>query len=287
MKHHRFGWTGALVPVVGQGTWQMEGDDRAASVDALRRGIDAGMTHVDTAEMYGAGVVEELVGEAIAGRRDRVFLVSKVLPHNASYEGTLAACARSLRRLRTDRLDVYLLHWPGPHPLEETFRAFERLEREGKIRAYGVSNFDDADLERAVAIAGERRIACNQVLYHLLERSIEHRVMAACERHDVAVVAYSPFGSGAFPGRGHEGAPVLAAIARAHRATPRQVALRFLARRSWSGDGPGVFVIPKASSAAHALENAAAGELELTAEEIRRVDEAFPLGVDRGELPVI
>jgi diketogulonate reductase-like aldo/keto reductase len=289
MKQHRLGWTGVPVAVVGQGTWRMEADGRAASVAALRRGIDAGMTHIDTAEMYGAGAVEEIVGEAIAGRRDEVFLVSKVLPHNASYEGTLAACDRTLRRLRTDRLDVYLLHWPGSHPLEETFRAFDRLEKDGKIRSWGVSNFDDADLEDAVAIAGERRIACNQVLYHLLERAIEHRVIPACERHDVAVVAYSPFGSGSFPAPPSAGAAVLAEIARARGATPRQVALRFLSRRCAGGaaGGPGVFVIPKAANAAHAADNAGAGDLELTPDDLRRIDEAFPLGKDRGELPLL
>lgn len=295
MRQHRLGWTGIPVPVVGQGTWQMEVEDRAACVDALRRGIDAGMTHVDTAELYGGGVVEELIGEAIVGRRDEVFLVSKVLPHNASYEGTLAACARSLRRLRTDRLDMYLLHWPGNHPLAETLRAFERLERDGKIRFWGLSNFDEADLEQAVALAGERRIACNQVLYHLLERSIEHRVIPVCERHDIAVVAYSPFGSGGFPRPPHAGAAVLEAIARARGATARQVALRFLARRSFSSDGgsdgagarPGVLVIPKAANAAHAAENARAADLELTAEELRRIGESFPLGEDRGGLPVL
>lgn len=291
MRQHRFGWTGVAVPVMGQGTWQMEADDRTASIDALRRGIDAGMTHIDTAELYGEGAVEEIVGEAIAGRRDEVFLVSKVLPNNASYEGTLAACARSLRRLRTDRLDAYLLHWPGSQPLAETLRAFERLERDGKILRWGVSNFDDADLEQAVALAGEGRIACNQVLYHLLERSIEHRVIPACERHDIAVVAYSPFGSGGgFPRAPHAGVAVLEAIASARGVTARQVALRFLGRRSFgegAATGPGVFVIPKAASAAHAVENARAGDLELSGDELRRIDEAFPLGEDRGELPVL
>src|SRR5688572_13888627 len=153
------------VPVLGQGTWQLEADARAEAVRALRRGLELGLTHVDTAEMYGRGVVEELVGEAISGQRDRVFLVSKVLPSNATYAGTLAACERSLKRLRTEWLDCYLLHWPGPHPLQETLRAFERLLEQGKVRSWGLSNFDVDDLEEALALAGEGRIACNQVLY--------------------------------------------------------------------------------------------------------------------------
>src|SRR5437899_2390193 len=174
MKRRPFGWTGVPVPVVGQGTWNLERDERARVVVALRAGLDQGMTHIDTAEMYGSGVVEELIGEAIAGRRDEVFLASKVLPSNASFERVLRACEASLRRLRTDRLDLYLLHWPGTHPLERTIAAFERLVRDGKIRFYGVSNFDAEEMAQALAIAGERRIACNQVLYHLRERSIEH-----------------------------------------------------------------------------------------------------------------
>jgi diketogulonate reductase-like aldo/keto reductase len=281
MELRRLGWTGVEVPVIGQGTWQMERDPREPCVEAIQQGIDAGMTHVDTAEMYGDGRVEEIVGEAIAGRRDQVFLVSKVLPHNASYEGTLAACARSLRRLGTDRLDLYLLHWPGEHPLEDTFRAFERLVEEGKIRLWGVSNFDDRELEQAVAVAGARRIACNQVLYHLRERTIEHRVIPACRRHDIAVVAYSPFGSGDFPPPGSRGGRVLGEIAKERGVTARQVALSFLCR------APDVFAIPKAGRARHALDNAAAGDLRLGDEEIQRIEAAFTLGPDRGGLPML
>src|SRR5215831_7637783 len=202
MDVRRFGWTGVSVPVIGQGTWQMEGDDRDACIASLRAGLDAGLLHIDTAELYGSGRVEsEIVAPAIQGRRDGLFLVSKVLPSNASYSGTLAACEGSLRRLRTDHLDVYLLHWPGPHPLAETLRAFEKLVSDGKIRFFGLSNFDADELETAVRLAGPRRIACNQVLYHLKERAIEHEVIPACERHEIAVVAYSPFGSGDFPMR--------------------------------------------------------------------------------------
>ncbi|WP_438013659.1 aldo/keto reductase [Sorangium sp. So ce315] len=281
MEHRAFGSTGVKIPVVGQGTWQMETDDEAACVDAIQRGLDAGMTHIDTAEMYGSGAVETLVGKAIAQRRDEVFLASKVLPGNASYAGTIEACERSLKRLRTDRLDLYLLHWPGSHPLEETFRAFKDLRAQGKIRYFGVSNFDQAELSKAIAIAGANEIACNQVLYHLLERAIEHRVLPLCERHGIAVVAYSPFGSGRFPAPNSTAGKVLASIAAARGVTPRQVALRFLLRRQ------PVFVIPKAASAAHALDNAAAGDLRLTSEDLARLDTAFPLGRDRGVLPTL
>ena len=281
MVRRPFGWTGVPVPVIGQGTWNLERAGRAEAVAALRRGLDAGMTHVDTAEMYGAGRVEELVGEAIAGRRDEVFLVSKVLPEHASFAGVLAACEASLRRLGTDRLDLYLLHWASRHPLEQTIAGFERLVRDGKIRHYGVSNFDTGELERALALAGPDRIACNQVLYHLEERAIEHAVLPWCERHGMAVVAYSPFGSGRFPGARSPGGRLLAEIAQARGATPRQVALAFLVRRA------GVFAIPKAASIEHALENAAAGELVLSAEEEARLDRAFPRGRPGRGVPVL
>jgi diketogulonate reductase-like aldo/keto reductase len=280
MQKRTFGWTAVEVPIVGQGTWHLEAEDRKVSIDALRAGLDAGLTHVDTAEMYGSGEVEELVGEAIQGRRDQVFLVSKVWPHNASYAGTLAACQRSLRRLRTDRLDLYLLHWPGSHPLQETVRAFEELVRDGKIRWWGLSNFDVSHLERALAIAGEGRIACNQVLYHLGERAIEQAVLPWCETHGVAVVAYSPFGSGLFPSQRSSGGRVLEEVARAHRATPYQVALAFLTRR------PLVFSIPKASRREHLLANAQAGDLRLSEAEQVRIDKAFPRRARR-DLPMI
>jgi diketogulonate reductase-like aldo/keto reductase len=194
MERRRFGPTGREVPVIGQGTWYDENDDRAAAVAALRSGLDLGMTHIDTAEMYGDGAAEEWVGEAIAGRREEVFLVSKVLPGNASRSGTIAACERSLARLKTDRLDCYLLHWRGEHPLEDTIAAFEQLARAGKILSWGVSNFDESDLDEAPGIAGEGRLVCDQVLYHLRERAIEHAVIPWCEKHGVAVVAYSPCG---------------------------------------------------------------------------------------------
>ena len=280
MDLHRFGPTGRDVPVIGQGTWYIEQEERALVIEAMRLGIDLGMTHIDTAEMYGSGAAERVVGEAIAGRRDQVFLVSKVLPWNATRTGTLAACDGSLERLRTDYLDCYLLHWREQVPLGETFAAFEQLRDEGKILSWGVSNFDVPDLEESLDIAGEDRIACDQVLYNLTERAIEHSVLPWCEGHDVAVVAYSPFGHGKFPGPHTPGGRVLNEIAEAHRATPRQVALRFLVRR------PSLFAIPKASTPEHAAENAGAGDLRLSEEEIARIDAAFPVGAPR-PLPML
>jgi diketogulonate reductase-like aldo/keto reductase len=271
MQSHPFGPTKQNVAVVGQGTWYIEQSERAAAIAALRGGLDAGMTHIDTAELYGSGKAEEIVGEAIAGRRDEVFLVSKVMPQNASRAGTIAGCTKSLARLKTDRLDCYLLHWRGRHPLEDTIAAFEELVAAGKILTWGVSNFDADDLDEAEAIA-PGHIACNQVLYHLEERGIEHAVIPWCEKHNVAVVGYSPFGHGGFPGPASAGGRVLAEIGAAHDATPRQVALAFLVRR------PSLFAIPKASSSGHTLENAAAGNIKLSAAEIARIDKAFPLG---------
>ncbi len=236
------------------------------------------MTHIDTAELYGDA--EDVVGEAIAGRREEVFLVSKVLPENASRSGTAAACERSLRRLRTDRLDCYLLHWRGKHPLEDTVAAFEKLERDGKILSWGVSNFDTKDLEELERVAPTKRPACNQVLYHLQERAIEHAVIPWCEKHGVAVVGYSPFGSGSFPAPRTAGGRVLQRIATAHAATARQVALRFLVR--W----PSLFTIPKASNPEHAAENGGADTLQLTEAELAQIDEAFPRGRRRA-LPTL
>jgi diketogulonate reductase-like aldo/keto reductase len=269
------------VSVIGQGTWNLELADRDTAVATLRRGLDLGMTHIDTAEMYGAGAVERIVGAAIAGRRDEVFLVSKVLPENASRAGTLEACERSLARLGTDRLDCYLLHWRGEYPLEDTIAAFQQLERDGKILSWGVSNFNLSDLEEAQEIAGEDRILCNQVLYHLQERAVEHEVLPWCERHRAALVGYSPFGHGRFPGPATAGGRVLRDIASAHGATPRQVALRFLVRRA------PLFTIPKASHPDRAAENAGAGDLRLSDEEIGRISAAFPVGPRRRELPAL
>ena len=281
MRARPLGPTGVELPVIGLGTWHMERGDRTEAIRALRRGIALGANHVDTAELYGSGQVEEIVGEAIAGLRDQVVLVSKVLPQNASRSGTIAACEASLRRLRTDRLDGYLLHWEGRHPLEETFAAFEQLVEAGKIGWWGVSNFDEVLLGRAVRVAGPGRIACNQVLYHLQERTIEHRVIPACHEHGVAVVGYSPFGSGDFPEPASAGGRVLAAVAERRGATPRQVALAFLVR------DPGLFTIPKASSARHLEDNVAAGDLALTAEDVAEIDRAFPRGRWKPGVPVL
>ena len=279
MKQHPFGSKGPQVSVIGQGTWYIDHGDRAAAVSALRRGVDLGMTHIDTAEMYGDA--EPVVAEAISGRRDDVFLVSKVLPSNASRRGTITACDRSLKRLKTDRLDCYLLHWRGSVPLAETVAAFDELIAAGKIRSWGVSNFDADDLDELLDVAGEGKIACNQVLYHLQERAIEHAVIPWCEAHGVAVVAYSPFGHNDFPRPRSKPGMMLQAIADAHRATPWQVALAFLTRR------PSVFAIPKASSPDHAADNAAAGDLTLDKDEIAALDQAFPRGPKPRGLPML
>lgn len=279
MEHKRFGPLKVATSVIGQGTWYIARGDRARAITALRRGLDLGMKHIDTAEMYDGA--EALIGEAITGRRDEAFLVSKVLPSNASRERTKRACEKSLAKLKTDRLDCYLLHWRGEHPLEETFEAFEALKREGKILSYGVSNFDAGDLREALAVVGKGKLACNQVLYHLQERAIEHEVVPFCEQNEIAVVAYSPFGHDSFPAANSAGGKVLGEIAAKHRASPRQVTLAFLTRQ------PALFTIPKASSPEHAEDNAAAGKLKLTADEIARIDRAFPRGPKPRSLPML
>ena len=279
MQTRKFGSNGPDVSVIGQGTWYLDRGDRKSAVAALRRGIDLGMTHIDTAEMYGDA--ELVIADAITGQRDKVFLVSKVLPSNASRRGTITACERSLKRLKTDYLDCYLLHWRGSFPLAETVAAFDELVAGGKIRAWGVSNFDADDLGELLAVAGKGRIACNQVLYHLQERAIEHAVIPWCERHGTAVVAYSPFGHDDFPSPRSKGGEVLQAISDAQKASPRQVALAFLTR------SPSVFAIPKASSAEHAAENAGAGALKLSQSELAALDEAFPRGPKPRSLPML
>src|SRR5262245_21169374 len=282
MDRRPFGPTGASVVRIGLGTWQMEGDDRRGAIAALRAGLDAGMVPVDTAELYGSGrVEEEIVREAIAARRADIFLVSKVLPHHASKKGTIAACEKSLARLGTDHLDCYLLHWPGSHPLKDTIAGFEALREAGKIRAWGVSNFDEEELEDAISFAGPGKVACNQVLYHLAERAIEHAVVPLCEKQGIAVVGYTPFGVRAFPPGGPAGAKVLGGIAEKHGATARQVALAFLTRR------PALFAIPKSSQAAHTLENAGAGSLVLDDQDEAAIDAAFPLGKRRRGVPTL
>jgi len=279
MKHKKFGSTGQTVSVIGQGTWYIDRGNRKAAVAALRRGLDLGMTHIDTAEMYGDA--ELVIAEAIAGRRDETFLVSKVLPGNASRRGTIAACERSLARLKTDRLDCYLLHWRGDYPLAETVDALEHLVGAGKIRSWGVSNFDAGDLDELLEVAGHGRIACNQVLYHLQERAIEHAVIPWCAKNGVAVVAYSPFGHDDFPQAHSKGGALLQNIANRHDASARQVALAFLTRE------PNLLAIPKASTAEHASDNAAAGDLALSAEDIAALDHAFPRGPKPRSLPML
>jgi diketogulonate reductase-like aldo/keto reductase len=280
VKQKKFGSNGPDVSMIGQGTWYLDRGDRKAAIAALRRGIETGMTHVDTAEMYGDA--ELVIADAIAGvPREKLFLVSKVLPSNASRRGTVTACERSLKRLKTDHLDCYLLHWRGSYPFEETVAAFDDLVAAGKIRSWGVSNFDADDLDELLHVAGRGKIACNQVLYHLQERAIEHGVIPWCERNGVAVVAYSPFGHDEFPSPRSKGGEVLQSIAAAHRATPRQVALAFLTRT------PSVLAIPKASSADHAGENAGAGDLKLSAADIAALDTAFPRGPRPRSLPML
>jgi diketogulonate reductase-like aldo/keto reductase len=279
MKSKQFGKNCPDVSVIGQGTWYLDRGDRKKAITALQRGIECGMTHIDTAEMYGDA--ELVIADAIAGKRDQLFLVSKVLPSNASRRGTITACERSLKRLKTDWLDCYLLHWRGSYPLSDTVAAFEELKKAGKIRSWGVSNFDADDLDEILAVSGEGRIACNQVLYHLKERAIEHTVVPWCARHGVAVVAYSPFGHNDFPSPASGGGKLLAKIADAHKATTRQVALSFLVRESQ------LFAIPKASDAEHAAENAGAGTLALSRDEIAALDAAFPRGPKPRSLPML
>ncbi|HYR90663.1 MAG TPA: aldo/keto reductase [Terriglobia bacterium] len=265
LKQH-FGWTDVQVPVVGQGTWKMGRD----GLEALRLGIELGLTHIDTAEMYTGA--EEVVAEAIRDRRNQVFLVSKVLPSNASYRGTLRACDASLKRLKTDYLDVYLLHWwGGSEPIAETMRAMEELVAAGKTRYIGVSNLDISQLKQAQKALTRSRIACNQVLCHLRSRGIEHELVPYCESQDIAVVGYSPFGQADFPAANSKQGKALERIASRHGKTPRQVALNFLTRRK------SLFTIPKSSRPDHVRENAGATGWKLDDEDLELIDSVFPL----------
>jgi diketogulonate reductase-like aldo/keto reductase len=273
-----FGATGVRVPVVGQGTWDVPERGAAATeaARAIRRGIELGMTHVDTAEMYGAGGVEEFLGEALAGiPRERVFVTTKVLPSNASYRGTLDAAERSLQRLRMEYVDLYLLHWPSEYALEETMRALARLVTDGKTRFAGVSNFDAPEMLQAASYLGGIPLACNQVLYHLHERAVERRVVPAALERGIALVGYTPFGRGRFPR-----SDALDRIAAKYDATPRQIILAFLTRFE------NAFAIPKASQVAHVEENAGAGDVRLEPQDVADIDAAFPIG-DARELPAL
>ena len=272
MEKKTFGWTGVEVPVIGQGTWMIEGPPAGErrAVEALRVGLDVGLTHVDTAEMYGGGRAEELVGKAIRGRRGEVFLVSKVLPSNAGFDGTLKACERSLKRLGTDVLDLYLLHWKSRHPIAETMRAMERLIDGGQVRYCGVSNFDVKQVKQAQAALRNHRLASNQVLYHLRERGIERKLIPYCAEQGIAVVAYTPFGRERYPAPDSAGGKALAKVAKRNGRTPRQVILNFVTRF------PNVFTIPKAARVEHTRENAGGAGWSLPAEDVAAIDRAFP-----------
>ena len=258
---------GEAVPALGQGTWKMgeSASHRAAEIRALQLGIDLGMTLIDTAEMYADGGSEEMVAEAIAGRRAEIFLVSKVWPHNASRNGTIAACERSLKRLGTDRLDLYLLHWPGNHPIADTVAAFEQLKRDGKIRHWGVSNFDAEGMDEVFAAPGGKNVAANQVLYNLTRRGIEYDLLPWQAEHKVPIMAYSPVEQGRLARN-----RALEVTARAHGVSAAQAALAFTLLR------PDVISIPKATDPDHVRDNRAAADLVLTADDLNTLDAAFP-----------
>ena len=266
------------MPAFGLGTWRMgeSGRMRQAEVEALRLGLDLGVRLIDTAEMYGSGEAERIVADALEGRRDEVFLVSKVLPHNASRAGTLVAAERSLKRLRTDRLDLYLLHWEGPHPVEDTLEAFVRLREQGKIRHYGVSNYDTATLREAWASPGGEDIAVDQVLYNLERRAVEWDLLPWCQERQVAIMAYSPLEQGRLRRR-----RALEDVARRHGVTPTQVAL------AWTLRLPGVVTIPKATRPEHVREDVAAQELVLGDEDLATLDGAFPPPVGAAPLETL
>lgn len=266
MLKREFGSTGVSVPVIGQGTWNMD----AEGLDALRLGIELGMTHIDTAELYTGA--EQVVARVLRDNRKKIFLVSKVLPSNASHKGTLRACDASLQRLKTDYLDAYLLHWwTGAYPIAETMRAMEELVAAGKIRHIGVSNLDIEQLKQAQKALGRAKIVCNQVLYHLRSRGIENRLIDYCESQGIAVVGYSPFGQGDFPAAKSKQGKVLESIAARHGKTARQVALNFLTRRN------SLFVIPKSADPGHVRENAGATGWKLDQEDLKLIDSVFPV----------
>ncbi len=280
MLTRTWGSTPFTVPVIGQGTWNvpLRGAARDEAIASIRRGVDLGMVHVDTAEMYGDGGVESLVGEAIAGLpREQLFIVSKVLPSHGSYDGTIKACHASMKRMGVAYLDCYLLHWRGSFPLGDTMRALEKLVANGDIRTLGVSNFDVDDLREAQAALEREKIACNQVLYHLGERTIEAHELPYAQKAGIATVAYTPFGRGDW--HGTPGAKELDRIAKAHGVGAHAVILAFLTREDLT------FAIPKAAKGTHVAENAAAGSVRLSAADIAAIDAAFPIRKRRGGLP--
>ena len=257
--------SGKIVPILGQGTWKMgeSSAKRSAEIAALKLGLDLGMTLIDTAEMYGQGGSEQIVGEAVGDRREEVFLVSKVYPQNADRKGVAAACERSLRRLKMDYLDLYLLHWRGSVPLSETLDGFQALKAAGKIRDYGVSNFDRDDMEEAAGLPGGKGIATNQVLYNLMRRGIEWDLLPWCLERSIPIIAYSPIDQGRLPGK-------LEPLAMRRGASPAQIALAWLLRQE------GLIVIPKATNLAHVRENRAALDLTLAVDELAEIDRLFP-----------
>ncbi|HWM71251.1 MAG TPA: aldo/keto reductase [Steroidobacteraceae bacterium] len=269
---------GESVPILGQGTWQLGENPRKkqAEIAALRLGLDLGMTLMDTAEMYGDGATEKLVAEAIAGRRDEVFLVSKVLPHHATVRGTIAACEASLRRLNTDVIDLYLLHWRGSVALSETLEAFTALVKAGKIRYWGVSNFDDADMEELFALNGGEEVATNQVLYNLTRRGIERDLLPLCRTHRIPIMAYSPIEQGRVLGRAE-----LRRIADRHGVTPVQVALAWVLRAE------NIIAIPRSGNPDHVRENRAALDIQLTSADIGELDLAFAAPTGKRPLEMI
>ena len=270
--------SGEKIPQLGLGTWHMgeRGANRAAEAKAIVAGIDLGITLIDTAEMYGEGGAEEVVAAATTGRRDQVFIVSKVYPHNASRAGAIAACERSLKRLETDRIDLYLLHWCGSHPLAETVAAFEKLKADGKIRHWGVSNLDTRDMAELRGVKDGGKCASNQVLYHLGSRGIDFDLIADAARHKVMVMAYSPLGQGEILDDA-----ALGKVAKKHNVTPAAIAI------AWTMRHPHVVSIPKASNLAHVKENAAAADLVLDAEDIKTLDAAFPPPKRNGPLGML
>ena len=270
--------SGEAVPVLGQGTWGMgeHPENRQNEIDALRFGLDVGMKIIDTAEMYGDGAAEELVGKAILGRRNKAFLVSKVLPQNATRSGTIAACEQSLRRLETDHLDLYLLHWRSQVPLAETLGAFEELVRAGKIRYWGVSNFDIADMVELVGLSGGPAVATDQVLYNLMRRGIEYDLLPWCEQHNIPIMAYSPLEQNRLLGD-----PELRRLAADYSATPAQIALAWVLRNDR------VIALPKASTPGHVKQNRIALDIPLSKDDLAALDRAFPPPTERRPLEMI